>query len=372
MQVSDRQTMQQTATPSPKTQHGFWQRLASVSIFYKILFANSSIVVLGAIAGTTVTLQWASTSTNVLEFVVLFALLGTLISIIVNWFVLRATFQPLIELERTVDQVRRGNFSVRAERVGLRDPNIDTLSDTMNGMLDTVERYRAQLHNLSMQVVNAQEEERKRIARELHDDTAQVLTAQLLRLKTMEATNQNLNTGDLAQLIEMTAEALEDVRHMAHELRPPSIDDLGLYASVESLTAQFQDRFGMGIRFEVQGAKRRLPPGMEVALYRIIQEALTNVAKHSQATSASVTLGTDETGVWACIQDYGIGFDPSTVDRSDGSGLGLFGMQERTSLFGGQLKIESRRRHGTTVTVRMPLPSGVPLEPSAPTSEETQ
>jgi two-component system, NarL family, sensor histidine kinase UhpB len=362
--------MQHTATSATKTRHGWWQRLAAISIFYKILIANSSIVVLGAIAGTTVTLQWANTGVNVIEFVTLFAFLGTLISIVVNWFVLRATFQPLVELERTVDQVRQGNFSVRAERVGLGDPNIDTLSDTMNGMLDTVELYRAQLHNLSMQVVNAQEEERKRIARELHDDTAQVLTAQLLRLKTMEATSQDLHTEDLARLIEMTAEALEDVRHMAHELRPPSIDDLGLYASVESLTAQFKERFGIPIAFQVQGAKRRLPAGLEIALYRIIQEALTNVAKHSQANSASVTLGTDSTHVWARVQDRGIGFDPNAIDRNDGSGLGLFGMQERTSLFGGQLTIDSGPKRGTNIFVRVPLPEGGPLETSDPTPEE--
>jgi two-component system, NarL family, sensor histidine kinase UhpB len=354
--------MEQITTAAPERSHGWLRRLANVSIFYKILIANSSIVVVGAIAGTALTLRFGDDVDSVLEFVVLFALIGTLISVVVNWFVLRATFQPLDELERTVDQVRQGNFSVRAAKAGIGDPNIDALSQTMNGMLDTVERYRAQLHSLSMQVVNAQEEERKRIARELHDDTAQVLTAQLLRLKTIEAVGANLDPDGLSQLIDMTAEALEDVRHMAHELRPPSIDDLGLHASVESLTAQFRERFGIPIRYHYEGSKRRLPAGIEIAMYRIIQEALTNVAKHSKATSANVQIGADEHVVWAKVEDQGIGFDPQNFDRTDGSGLGLFGMQERTALFGGKLKIDSAPGRGTIVSVQIPLPESASIE----------
>jgi two-component system, NarL family, sensor histidine kinase UhpB len=361
--------MQHLATASSKHEHSWLKRLANISIFYKILIANSSIVVLGAIAGTYLTLRWGDDVESVLEFVLAFALVGTLISVVVNWLVLRATFQPLDELERTVDQVRQGNFSVRASKPDFGDPNIDALSQTMNGMLDTVERYRAQLHSLSMQVVNAQEEERKRIARELHDDTAQVLTAQLLRLKTMEAVGQRLDPEGLGQLIDMTAEALEDVRHMAHELRPPSIDDLGLHASVESLTAQFRERFGIPIAYRIEGTKRRFPSGIEIAMYRIIQEALTNVAKHSQAKSASVAIGNDETSIWAEVHDQGVGFDPLSVDRSDGSGLGLFGMQERTTLFSGKLRIDSAPGRGTTVTVRMPLPESAPLAPTISTPE---
>ncbi len=360
--------MEHLASASPK-HHAWLKRLANISIFYKILIANSSIVVVGAIAGTYLTLRFGDNVESVLEFVLLFAMIGTLVSVVVNWMVLRATFQPLDELERTVDQVRQGNFSVRASKPDFGDPNIDALSQTMNGMLDTVERYRAQLHNLSMQVVSAQEEERKRIARELHDDTAQVLTAQLLRLKTLEATSAQLDADNLQQLIDMTAAALEDVRHMAYELRPPSIDDLGLHASVESLTAQFRERFGIPIAYRTEGSKRRFPSGIEIAMYRIVQEALTNVAKHANADSATVELGSDERFVWARVQDHGAGFDPLSVDRSDGSGLGLFGMQERTTLFNGKLKIDAAPGRGTTVTVRIPLPEHASINSNIPTPE---
>src|SRR5919202_2699219 len=212
------------------------ERLLSLPIFYKVFIANSIIVVGGAAAGTALTLQTTgSSASSVYALVALFVSLGTLASILVNWVVLRAALQPLSVLERTVDQVRLGNFSVRARRPTFSDPSIEALTDTFNGMLDTIERYRDRLHELSMRVVTAQEEERKRISRELHDGTAQALTAQLLRLKTIEATGKTLDSAVLADLIEMTAMVLEEVRHMAHELRPPSLDDLGLYASLEGL-----------------------------------------------------------------------------------------------------------------------------------------
>jgi two-component system, NarL family, sensor histidine kinase UhpB len=347
----------------------WWQRLIALPIFYKVLIANTLIVVFGAICGTTLTLNWAGETSQVFELVALFAAVGTFLSVAVNWIVLRAAFQPLAELERTVDQVRQGNFAVRARPVGIPDPNIDNLTETLNGMLDTVETYRAQLHKLSMQVVNAQEEERKRIARELHDDTAQVLTAQLLRLKTLEATGQSLDAEKLGQLIEMTAGALEDVRHMAHELRPPSIDDLGLQASLESLAAQYRERFGLPVRFYAQGIKRRLPAGVEIAIYRIVQEALTNVAKHASAPSATVTIGVDDAVAWARIRDEGCGFNADLAGAQRGSGLGLFGMQERATLFGGRLMIDSQPGQGTTVFVRIPLPASEARTPAQTASK---
>ncbi len=158
-------------------------RILGLSLFYKVLIANSSIVVVGAIFGTGLTLRAAQETGAIYSLVALFAVIGTLSSIAVNWFVLRAALRPLLVLEKTVDEVRRGNFSVRVKKVGVGDPNIDMLTDTFNGMLDAVERYRAQIHEMSVRALSAQEEERKRISRELHDDTAQALTAQLLRLE---------------------------------------------------------------------------------------------------------------------------------------------------------------------------------------------
>lgn len=348
--------MEQIAIPTALSP---WrERLFSLPIFYKVLIANSIIVILGAVAGTALTLHTTGGTSNVYALVALFVSLGTLASILVNYVVLRAALQPLSVLERTVDQVRLGNFSVRAQRATFSDPSIETLTDTFNGMLDTIERYRDRLHELSMRVVTAQEEERKRISRELHDGTAQVLTAQLLRLKTIEATGRTLDSAVLADLIEMTAVVLEEVRHMAHELRPPSLDDLGLYASLESLADQCGDRFGLPVRFHAERGKRRLSPNIELAIYRIVHGALTNVIEHAGATYATVSMQINEDTVDVCIADNGRGFDPAAPNRRTGRGLGIFGMQERASLVGGKLIISSAPDQGTTVRLIIPLHAG--------------
>jgi two-component system sensor histidine kinase UhpB len=349
---------------APRDEQVSWyDRIRGLPLFYKVLIANSTIVVVGAVFGTALTLRAARETGALYSLVALFAVIGTLTSIAVNWFVLRAALRPLLVLEKTVDEVRRGDFRVRVKKVGIGDPHIDVLTDTFNGMLDAVERYRTQIHEMSVRALNAQEEERKRISRELHDDTAQALTAQLLRLKTIEATGGTLDPNGLAQLIELTAETLEDVRHMAHELRPPSLDDLGLLASLEGLVAQCAERFDLPVAFYSDGLKNRPTPDVELAVYRIVQEAVTNIAKHAGDCEATVSLRVYRNTLWVRITDTGQGFDMSSVDLNDGSGLGLFGMQERAALVGGSVLISSGRGRGTEIEVRVPLVSALPNAP---------
>ncbi len=343
---------------------GTWyERVLGLPLFYKVLIANSTIVVVGAVFGTALTLRAARETSALYSMVALFAVIGTLSSIAVNWLVLRAALKPLLVLEQAVDEVRLGNFSIRVRKVGVGDPNIDMLTDTFNGMLDAVERYRTQIHEMSVRALNAQEEERKRISRELHDDTAQALTAQLLRLKTIESTGGTLDPAGLAQLIDLTAETLEHVRHMAHELRPPSLDDLGLLASLEGLVAQCRERFDLPVVFYSDGLKQRPTPDVELVVYRIVQEAVTNIAKHAGPCQATVSLRFYRNTLWIRITDNGRGFDMNTLDRSGGSGLGLFGMQERAALVGGTVSITSGENRGTEIEVRVPLV--VPLPATA-------
>lgn len=343
---------------APREEPAAWyDRVRGLPLFYKVLIANSTIVVVGAVFGTVLTLRAARETGALYSLVAIFAVIGTLTSIAVNWFVLRAALRPLLVLEKTVDEVRRGDFRVRVKKVGIGDPHIDVLTDTFNGMLDAVERYRTQIHEMSVRALNAQEEERKRISRELHDDTAQALTAQLLRLKTIEATGGTLDPNGLSQLIELTAETLEDVRHMAHELRPPSLDDLGLLASLEGLVAQCRERFDLPVAFYSDGLKSRPTPDVELAVYRIVQEAVTNIAKHAGDCEATVSLRVYRNTLWVRITDNGLGFDSSTLDYEDGSGLGLFGMQERAALVNGTVTIASGRGRGTEIEVRVPLGS---------------
>jgi two-component system sensor histidine kinase UhpB len=330
------------------------RRLLGLPIFYKVLIANSVIVVGGAVVGTTLTLLSTGNTEHLPELVALFATTGTLLSVVINWIVLRAAFQPIAALEETADQVRQGNFQVRAPSVAFSDPDLDALTATFNAMLDTVVAYQNRLRELSLRVLTAQEEERRRIARELHDDTAQSLTAQLLRLKMLEDRGGVTDSQTLAELISQTAATLESIRAIAHELRPPSLDDLGLPAALEGLAAQQRQRFGLPVTVTIRGPRRRLDPDVELALYRIAQEALTNVAKHAQAGQAQLQLSFDNGQVTLEIRDDGRGFDVGQLPSRQG-GLGLFSMRERAQLVGAELTLASAPGAGTVVRVTAPL-----------------
>ncbi len=200
-------------------------------------------------------------------------------------------------------------------------------------------------------VVEAQELERRRLARELHDQTGQELTSVLLGLRAVEeAKNDGERAEALAAVREQVVETLHDVRRLAVELRPKALDDFGLVPALERLRDTFAEQTGMRVDLESQ-IRERLPTEVETALYRIVQEALTNVVKHAQATAVSIVLAPKSGAVTALIEDDGRGFTPD----GSGEGLGLLGMGERLALLGGRLKIESRPGAGTAIVAEVPL-----------------
>jgi len=200
-------------------------------------------------------------------------------------------------------------------------------------------------------VVEAQELERRRLARELHDQTGQELTSVLLGLKAVEeARTDEERTAALASVRERVVETLHDVRRLAVELRPKALDDFGLVAALERLRETFSEQTGMRVELEARIGDR-LQNDVETALYRIVQEALTNIVKHAQASSVSIVLARTPRGVTAVIEDDGRGFVPD----ADTEGLGLLGMGERLALLGGKLKLESRPDSGTTIVAEVPL-----------------
>lgn len=329
-------------------------------IIYRVLIANSAIVVLGAVVGT-----WATTLAVREEFefgglppVLVFALLGVVLSVAVNYVVLRAAFRPLEMLARVADAVRQGDLSARAAPLPVGDPQMAHLAQTFNRTLDQLERDRAALRQVTSQVISAQEEERKRVSRELHDDTAQVLFAQLLRVAALKGSPNPEVRAAAAALEEMTVEALEGVRRLALELRPPALDDLGLAAALDDLAQRFGEQLGVDVEFQARGPRGRLPAEVELVLYRVAQEALTNVAKHAGATAVAVDLDRGPIDVTLSVRDNGVGFDPNAAvaESSAGAGLGLFGMAERLALVGGGVSIWSTAGRGSEVFAFVPLP----------------
>ncbi len=203
-------------------------------------------------------------------------------------------------------------------------------------------------------VVSAQELERERLARELHDETGQALTSILLGLKELEDAGSAADVGSAAaRLRELVVTTLQDVRRLAVELRPKALDDFGLVPALERLVETFQEQTGIEVIMEPQLGQERLPSEIETALYRIIQEALTNVVKHAQASRVSIVLSRRGNSVSAVFEDDGRGFG---VDETREDGLGLLGMKERLSLLDGRLQIESSPAGGTTLVAEVPVP----------------
>lgn len=209
---------------------------------------------------------------------------------------------------------------------------------------------------LLQKVMTAQEEERKRISRELHDETSQALTSLMVGLKLLESEASVSAVGErLKDMRSIVSQTLEEVHHLARELRPSVLDDMGLVAALERYVRDYEKKYQIEVDFHVVGfEEKRVPQPIEVAIYRIIQEALTNVAKYSESPTASILLNWREDWVSVIVEDNGVGFD-SGIPFQNGQGLGLFGMQERAALLGGTFKIESQSLVGTTVFIKIPI-----------------
>jgi signal transduction histidine kinase len=202
-------------------------------------------------------------------------------------------------------------------------------------------------------VVEAQEVERARLARELHDETGQALTSILLGLKALE---ERVETDDrqaaIAELRGLVVATLQDVRRLAVELRPAALDDFGLVPALERLCDTMFEQGGVAVDVQSYLDDQRLPAETETALYRIVQEALTNVLKHASAARVTVRLRQSERFVELLVQDDGAGFDPRGV--RDG-GLGLVGMRERVALLGGRMVVDSSEGAGTMLKAEVPI-----------------
>lgn len=210
----------------------------------------------------------------------------------------------------------------------------------------------ARLRESATRSIATQELERRRLARELHDETGQALTLILLGLRTLEDT---LETEDsraaVARLRELAVNTLEDVRLLAVELRPKILDDFGLVPALERLTETWSERTAIDVEFTASLDDERLSSEMATALYRIVQEALANIVKHAHAGRVSVLLTSDDRNVVAVVEDDGDGFD--TTDASDR--FGIAGIRERVGLLSGRLQIESGQGVGTALVVELPL-----------------
>jgi PAS domain S-box-containing protein len=243
-------------------------------------------------------------------------------------------------------------------RVRDRTAELAQANETLRAEIAHRERVEAERRNLQGQLATAQEDERRRIARELHDQMGQHLTALGLGLKVVkDLTPDPSPAHDRLQKLQTLTDLIgREIHHLALELRPTALDDLGLEAALTNYVEGCAERSGVEMDLHATGLDaQRLPPPIETALYRVIQESLTNILKHASARRVSVVLQRSAGQVSAVVEDDGGGFDADSGPATPEGRLGLLGMRERLALVGGTLTIESQLGRGTTIIARVPL-----------------
>ena len=276
--------------------------------------------------------------------------LAVALTVLVNVILLQRRFRPL---ERLVDEMERADLSRPGANIAgpedLGGPEeVERLHDTFRRMLDRLETER---RRASSAALTAQEEERARVARDLHDEVNQSLTGLLLRLEALRSRAPAELAVEIGETKALANQAMEELLALARQLRPTVLDDLGLKAALAGNVSELDRRSAVSATFESSGTFNDLPSDAQLVIYRVAQEALSNAAQHAGAAHIRVRLDRSNGGVELTVSDDGRGF---TFDQAS-RGLGLGGMRERALLVGGDLRIESRPRVGTRVRLHLPI-----------------
>ena len=293
-------------------------------------------------------------TTQMLVTTVFVGLAGVAAASLLTWLLTR----PILDLVQTTREVGAGDLSARAtqwtdDEIGALGVAFNRMVDDLAANRDTIAENETARTRLLEQLIVAQEEERKRIARELHDTVGQGLSSLMVGMAVLTRSSADpAVSAKRSELQRVAEETLEQVRQLGRELRPSALDDLGLAAALDRYSKDFS-LLHPGIEVDLHvDLPARLPTTTETNIYRIVQEGMTNAARHSSATRLSVLLTSRDGLVKAIIDDDGLGFDPVAA-RKNGQSVGIHGMQERAELVGGRMTIESGR-NGTTVFVEVP------------------
>ncbi len=342
-------------------QRNLRQRLQHMSIVNRLLIGNSMVIVVSAVVGTFLSVQLgyslAETGVGPLALLACFAvLLGTA----TNYLIIKTALRPLHELRDMIDQMQAGSTDEQVRLPEETDPDVGQLAATVNSVLDRLDMRTRQLRAISERVINVQEDERKRIARRLHDDTGQSLSTLIINLERME----NAIPADAPDLLrrlvtarKLATRTLEDLRGVIYGLRPTMLDDLGLAPAIRWHARSSLDEAGVQVKFDSMDETMRLPPQIETTLFRITQEAISNIVRHARAKSAAIALWREDNTACLWVEDDGCGFDLAQISSQalPMQRLGLLGIRERADLVGGEVTVDSAPGHGTRLEVRIPL-----------------
>jgi len=319
-----------------------------VTLFSRVVAINVGLLVAAALA-LALTPATVSARPRLAEAAVL--AVGSAVVIAVNVMLLRRVFGPLEQLTAIMGRV---DPRAPGRRLALAraDPEVDALCGSFNGMLDRLEDER---RTSARRALAAQERERSRLARELHDELGQTLTGVVLQLEGLRRSAPDALRPAIEEVQEAVRAGGEDVREISRGLRPHALDEFGLRSALLSLAAQTADHSGIRIRTALAGDVPALPPEVDLAIYRVAQEALTNVARHAGAREVALGLTAGDGLVCLTVGDDGRGI---TELEAAGRNTGLGGMHERALLVGGTLAVRAHAEGGTEVRLVVPTGSG--------------
>jgi two-component system sensor histidine kinase UhpB len=334
-----------TARVSPLVEGTTGREVRRVSLLWWVFLANGSVLLVAFLLLALSPIEIDAPIT-LEQLGLLFA--GLIVMLAVNLVLLRRVLSPLFKLSEVMGSVDPDNPGRRLAGVNPRSAEGVVLTDAFNDMLDRLESGRREAARMAL---NAQEAEKARVARELHDEIGQMLTAVMLRAERAAEGDSTQAARELAHVADAVRESLDDVRRVARELRPEALDDLGLVNALIALCSRFDAEDGPRIRRELPGKLPPLSPDVELVIYRVAQESLTNVVRHASATTATLSIRADAGRLVLAVRDDGRGM-PRDVPR-DASGIS--GMRERAMLIGARLEIASDPAAGTTVRLTVPI-----------------
>lgn len=331
---------------------GLRQKLPSLSLLQRIVIANTVIIVAGAIGGTLLTVHLVNV-VGELSLILLFVAVGVLLSFFSNYLLVRAALEPLYQLRDRAGAVAAGERSVRPDVALDADRDVRQLAAALGALVQQLESRNHELQALSQRVISAQELERKRIARSLHDDTSQYLSMLIVQLERVE---QRLPLEpdelqvQLASCRELAQRILQELRKIIYGLRPTVLDDLGLVPAIRWYGRLLLEEAGVRATFNLPEENPCLTDQQGEALFRIAQEAITNIVQHAGACRATIDLKAGNGEVYLSVADDGRGFDPAMIGEHR---LGLLGMEERAALIQGDFELDTVPGRGTRVQVRL-------------------
>lgn len=346
------------------------RRVLAVPLTAKLVGANLLVVALAGAA-----LAASSARAGTADWVILLAALA--LGLALNCALVGLALRPIWELERVAGRVWRGDLAARVPASGVADRHVARLGRTFNLLLDSLADDHERLRALATRTIRAQDDERSRIARELHDSTAQAIAALTYQLSAAAhdaaAGGQPALEARLRGLREQAGELLEEVRLMSHAIHPRVLDDLGLVPAIEWLARQTRTVAGLevAVASTLDHRAAAMSDATAAALYRVAQESLRNVERHAGASAARVRLHPDGEHVILEVADDGRGFDLAEAEARR-PGMGLFSMRERLALVGGSLAIDAVPGRGTRVRARAPFDPFAPrlVAPFSPPPSE--